>query len=69
MVEDDDGTQTDPIESKGRQALVEQSEDRVDVSACGIVQEERADDRAHAGVEEGIAKRAGIRDEDADVLH
>jgi hypothetical protein len=69
LMERDDGTQTCDGESEERTAMVGQGEDGVDVSAGGIIQEERAGDRARAGVEEGVAERAGVGDADADVLY
>ncbi len=47
----------------------EQSEDGVDVSAGRAVYQGCGDDRASVGLEESFAQGAGIRNEDADLLH
>jgi hypothetical protein len=65
----ENGTETYAIEGEKRETMVGQGDNGLDTSACGTIQQERAGDRAHAGVEEGVAERAGIGDADAYVLY
>ena len=46
-----------------------QGQDRVDISAGGVIYQGCGDDRAAVGFEEGFAQGTRFGDEDADLLH
>jgi hypothetical protein len=57
------------FQAEASEPLVGERSHRVDVSGEGLVYERRFDDRTEPGVEEDLAERAGVRDENVELLY
>jgi hypothetical protein len=57
------------FKAEAGEPLVGEGPYRVDVSGERIVYERRFDDRVEPGVEEDVAERPGVRDENVEPLH